>query len=103
MTLEEKKKVLTDYLSLKVLDCDWKNVSAVALDLKKLERLIKKSGAPVLHHANHMIATGPIQTTEELPAEFNKQATDKVQQVIDLLKLRDDELVNTIFPDGAGI
>jgi hypothetical protein len=31
----------------------------------------------------------------------NQAATERIQELIDTLKLKDDELVNKIFPEGA--
>lgn len=38
--------------------------------------------------------------SKEEPA-FNAENTKKAQDLIDLLKMKDDQLVNQIFPDGA--
>jgi hypothetical protein len=35
------------------------------------------------------------------PPPYDQEATEKVQELIDTLKLNDEALVNKIFPDGA--
>lgn len=41
----------------------------------------------------------PVQPPPSQP--INQENTRKVQALIDLLKAKDEELVNTIFPEGA--
>lgn len=36
------------------------------------------------------------------PPPVNQEAVGRVQSVMDTLKLKDEELANALFPDGAG-
>lgn len=127
MTLEIKKKILTEYLKMKVFDEDWHGVSDAANDLReiyiaiKLQNnvtpIVKSEGltSPIARKVAEEF-TPPIvpKDTEtkmvglaeglgrpDLAPKFNPEATDKVLKVMDMLRRGDEELANIIFPDGA--
>lgn len=43
----------------------------------------------------------PVPVPKPQPQSYNEENTKKMQALIDLLKMKDEELANTIFPDGA--
>jgi hypothetical protein len=56
-------------------------------------------GRPVLAHS--AIPEAPVVPPPHIHEPIDPVQTQKAQDLIDLLKLKDDELVNKIFPDGA--
>ncbi len=90
MNPQEKAKILTDYLKLKVEACDWKAVNAVSYDLLKLEftgpePLPSQPNLPTIPLA----AIPPVEV--EIPHHPN--------EVVSLLRLSDEDLVDKMWPD----
>lgn len=54
----------------------------------------------VANDANKAISLAP-QPTPKPSEQYSESNTKKVQDLIDLLKSKDEELVNQIFPEGA--
>jgi hypothetical protein len=70
---------------------------------------VTMSGIPAPMHI-HMPPEAPVPIPEPAPLPpkpktqaqaYNEENTKKMQALIDLLKMKDEELANTIFPDGA--
>lgn len=46
--------------------------------------------------------SNPVTVHKSEPITENKEATEKIKELIETLKIPDDQLMDTIFPAGAG-
>lgn len=81
----------------------------------KLLQVLKSNGATYFKSSDFEVTliggqpvleapVGPSSSPAEAPVEpspIDQAATDKVVETIELLKMKDEDLANKIFPDGA--
>ncbi len=74
--------------------------SAGVTKFKSLEHDISLDARAIAH--NEFAVKNPVQPADiKPPIVENKEATEKLKELISDLKLSDEDLVNKLFPDGA--
>lgn len=97
MTLSEKKRVLIDYLSMKVLQADWHGVSDAANDLREIELEIRIRSGQAIYLDAQPSNPGPPTAAAVPPVEL--EIPHHQNEVLGLLKLSDEQLVDKMFPE----
>ena len=89
MSTDQQKKILIDYLNMKVLQQDWRAVADTANDLRAMGQGISIA-KPV-----EGFTPVPLQAIPPVDIEIQHH----VNEVKSLLKLSDEDLVDKMFPD----
>jgi|SRR5665213_2733239 len=90
MTLSEKKSTLIGYLKMKTIQEDWHGVSDAANDLREIEVMINLSGS-----YKEILEPTPSQAAPPVEVDIPHHANE----VLNLLRLNDEDLVDKMFPD----
>lgn len=99
MNLNSKKSALIQYLNMKVFDEDWRGVVIAALDLREFETSQRLAQNPNSYQtsASSDVQAGPATGAAVPPVEI--EIPHHVNEVANLLKLGDEDLVDKLFPD----
>lgn len=93
----QKKRVLIDYLNMKVLDEDWNAVIEAAFDLKQHAF---GSGALFKEEKSAAATTETKDVPPQAAPPVEMEIPHHTNEVMSLLKMSDEDLVDKMFPEA---
>lgn len=93
----QKKRVLTDYLNMKVLEEDWNAVIEAAFDLKQHAF---GSGASFKDERSAAATTETKDVPPQAVPPVEMEIPHHTNEVMSLLKMNDNDLVDKMFPEA---